>query len=266
MVDSSPGLVLCPTGTADILAAVTIAAEYDRALSVKGGGHHVSGTAVPDEELLLDLGEMNAVDVDPKEEIARVQAGATWGDVDHETQAFGLTCDNLRAVELVTAEGDLVRAGENEHADLFWGLRGGGGRFGVVTTFEYWLHEVGPEILARSLAYPLADAPQVARHYRAFMADAPRELRVLFGVLALPPASHFPRQRHGDRSVMLVVCYAGPPEEGRPVLEPLRSFGEPFVDSIQERTYTQFQRAGESQGAVRTYLRSQYLESLTDAE
>jgi len=294
MVDNSPDLIVRPTGTADVLAAVTIAAEHDLSLSVKGGGHHVSGTAVPDEGLLLDLGEMNAVDVDPNGQIARVQAGATWGEVDHETQAFGLavpggqdpnigvagltlgggggrlsrkyglTCDNLRAVELVTVEGDFVRASEDEHVDLFWGLRGGGGRFGVVTTFEYQLHEVGPEILAGSLAYPLADAPQVARHYREFMADAPREVRVLFGIMALPPASHFPEHRHGERSVMLVVCYAGSPEEGRSVLEPLRSFGEPFVDSIQERTYTQFQRAGESQGSVRTYLRSQYLESLTD--
>jgi FAD/FMN-containing dehydrogenase len=293
VVDNSPDLVLRPTGTADVLAAVDVATAYDCPLSVKGGGHHVSGTAVPDDGLLLDLGEMNAVDVDPNGQVARVQAGATWGDVDHETQAFGLavpggqdpnigvagltlgggvgwlsrkyglTCDNLRAVELVTAGGELVRASEDEHPDLFWGLRGGGGRFGVVTTFEYQLHEVGPEILAGSLAYPLSDAGQVARHYREFMADAPPEVRVLFGIMALPPASHFPEQRHGDRSVMLVVCYAGPPEEGRPVLEPLRSFGEPFVDSIQERSYKQFQRAGESRGSVRTYLRSQYLESLT---
>ncbi|MFB6227810.1 MAG: FAD-binding oxidoreductase [Halobacteriales archaeon] len=294
MIDHSPDLVVRPTGTADVLGAVNVAREYDLTVSVKGGGHHVSGTAVPEEGLLLDLGEMDAVDVDPDGRIARVQAGATWGDVDHETQAFGLavpggqdpnigvagltlgggvgwlsrkyglTCDNVRAVELVTAEGELVRASENEHADLFWGLRGGGGRFGVVTAFEYHLHEVGPEILAGSLAYPLADAPQVARHYREFIADAPREVRVLYGIMALPPASHFPEDRHGDRSVMLVVCYAGPPEEGQPVVEPLRSFGEPLVDSIQERSYTQFQRAGESQGSVRTYLRSQYLESLTD--
>ena len=293
-IDHRPDIIAQPTGTADVLAAVNIAVEYDLALSVKGGGHHVSGTAIPDEGLLLDLGEMDAVDVDPDGQIARVQAGATWGDVDHETQAFGLavpggqdpnigvagltlgggvgwlsrkhglTCDNLRAIELVTAEGTLVRASETEHADLFWGLRGGGGRFGVVTTFEYRLHEVGPEILAGSLAHPLADAPAVMRHYREFMADAPPEVRVLFGIMALPPASHFPEERHGERSVMLVVCYAGPPEEGRPVLEPLRSFGNPFADSIQPRTYKQFQRAGESRGSVRTYLRSQYLDSLTD--
>lgn len=294
MVDNRPDLILQPSGTADVLASVNIAAEYDLTLSVKGGGHHVSGTAVPDQGLLLDLGNMNTVDVDPERQIARVQAGATWGDVDHETQAFGLavpggqdpnigvagltlgggvgwlsrkyglTCDNVRAIELVTADGELVRASEDDHAELFWGLRGGGGRFGIVTSLEYQLHEVGPEILAGSLAYPLAKAPQVARHYREFMAEAPREVRVLYGLMALPPASHFPQHRHGDRSVMLVVCYAGPPNEGRQVLEPLRSYGEPFVDSIQERTYKQFQRAGESQGSVRTYLRSQYLASLSD--
>lgn len=294
IIDNRPDLIARPTGTADILAAVDLANDYDLPLSVKGGGHHVSGTAVPDEGVLLDLGEMNTIDVFPDEKIARVQAGATWGDVDHETQAFGLavpggqdpnigvagltlgggvgwlsrkyglTCDNLRAVELVTADGNLVRASEKENAELFWGLRGGGGRFGVVTTFEYHLHEVGPDILAGSLAYPLSDATAVARQYREFMNDAPPEVRVLFGIMALPPASHFPTDRHGELSVMLVVCYAGPPEQGRPVLEPLRSFGNPFVDSIKPRTYKQFQRAGKSRRSVRTYLRSHYLDSLTD--
>jgi len=294
MIDHRPDLIVRPTGTADVLIAVNVAADYNLGISAKGGGHHVSGTAVPDEDLLLDLEEMNAVDVDPAAQIARVQAGATWGDVDHETQAFGLavpggqdpnigvagltlgggvgwlsrkyglTCDNVRAVELVTADGNLVRATEDDHAELFWGLRGGGGRFGVVTTFEYDLHKVGPEILAGSLAYPLADAPAVARHYRDFIADAPPEVRVLYGLMTLPPAAHFPDHRHGDRAVMLVVCYAGPPEEGRPVLGPLRSWGKPFVDSIKPRTYAQFQQAGESLGSVRTYLRSQYLDALTD--
>lgn len=293
-VDNRPDIIARPTDTADIRAAVTIAREYDCPLSVKGGGHHVSGTAILDEGLLLDLCEMDAVDVDPEEKIARVQAGATWKAVDRETQAFGLavpggqdpnigvagltlgggvgwlsrkyglTSDNVRAVELVTAEGEFVRASEEKHPELFWGLRGGGGRFGVVTSFEYQLHEVGPDILAGSLAYPIADAPAVIRQYREFMADAPREVRVLFGIMALPPASHFPEKRHGEPSVMLVVCYAGPPEEGRPVLEPLRTFGTPFVDSIQRRTYRHFQRAGKSRGSVRTHLRSQYLESLTD--
>lgn len=294
MIDHRPDVVARPTGVADVIAAVNIAREHGVALSVEGGGHHVSGAAVPDEGLVLDLGEMDAVDVDPDSKVARVGAGATWGDVDHETQAFGLAvpggqdpnigvagltlgggvgwlsrkyglaCDNLRAVELVTAEGDLVRASEDEHPDLFWGLRGGGGRFGVVTTFEYQLHEVGPSILAGSLAYPLENARAVARNYREFMTDAPPEVRVLFGLMPLPPASHFPGERYGERVAMLVVCYAGPPAEGRPVLEPLRSFGEPFVDSIEERTYKRFQRAGESRGSIRTYLRSQYLERLTD--
>ncbi|SDY33468.1 FAD-binding oxidoreductase [Halopenitus persicus] len=293
-IDHEPDVIARPTGTADVLAAVTGAREHGLSLSAKGGGHHVSGTAVPDEGLLLDLGEMDAVDVDPDRRIARVQAGATWGDVDHETQAFGLavpggqdpnigvagltlgggvgwlsrkyglTCDNLRAVELVTADGERVRASADRHPELFWGLRGGGGRFGVVTSFEYDLHEVGPEILAGSLAYPVSDAPAVARRYREFVADAPREANALFGLMALPPASHFPADRHGDRVAMLVVCYAGPPEEGRPVLEPLRSFGDPIADSIRSRRYKRFQRAGASRGSIRTALRSQHLETVTD--
>ena len=294
MIDHRPDLIVRPLDTQDVLEAVRIAGTYDFPLSVKGGGHHVSGTAVPDYGMLLDLAEMNHVAVDPTAQIARVQAGATWGDVDAATQAhglavpggqdpnigvagltlgggvgwlsrkYGLTCDNVRSVELVTEKGELIRASTDEYSDLFWGLCGGGGRFGVVTSFEYDLHRVGPEIFAGSIAYPLTAAPEVLRNYRAFMVDAPLEVRVLFGIMALPPVTHVPEHQHGQRAVMLIVCYAGPPDTGREVLAPLRSVGTPFGDSIKQRTYTAFQRAGESRGSVRTYLRSQYLTDLTD--
>lgn len=295
MIDHRPDVIVRATGVADVIATVAVASEFDLALSVKGGGHHVSGAAIPDEGVLVDLSPMNAVDVDPEMRIARVQAGATWGEVDHETQAFGLavpggqsptvgvagltlgggvgwlsrkyglTCDNVRAIELVTADGERRRASEAEHPELFWGLRGGGGRFGVVTTFEYQLHEVGPEILAGSLAYPIEDAASAARRYREFMRDAPREARVLYGLMSLPPASHIPAERHGERAVLLVVSYAGAPHDGNPVLEPLRAFGDPIADSIRPRQYAQFQQIGESGDRARTYVRSQYLKTLSDA-
>jgi FAD/FMN-containing dehydrogenase len=293
-VDRHPAVVVRPTGAAGVMAAVDVARENDLLLSVKGGGHHVSGSAVCDGGVTLDLGEMNAVRVDPAAKRARVQAGATWGDVDHETQAFGLavpggqdpnigvagltlgggvgwlsrkyglTSDNLVSADVVTADGELVRASAEEHPDLFWALRGGGGNFGVVTSFEFQLHEVGPEIFAGSLVYPFENTGEVARHYREFVVDAPREARLLFGVMQLPSTSYYPEEVRGTRVAMIIAFYAGPPEEGKQVLGPLRDWDDPLMDSLRGRPYESFQRAGESRGSVRTYLRSQYLSTLSD--
>jgi FAD/FMN-containing dehydrogenase len=293
-IDRHPAVVVRPTGAAGVMAAVDVARENDLLLSVKGGGHHVSGSAVCDGGVTLDLGEMNAVRVDPAAKRARVQAGATWGDVDHETQAFGLavpggqdpnigvagltlgggvgwlsrkyglTSDNLVSADVVTADGELVRASAEEHPDLFWALRGGGGNFGVVTSFEFQLHEVGPEIFAGSLVYPFENTGEVARHYREFVVDAPREARLLFGVMQLPSTSYYPEEVRGTRVAMIIAFYAGPPEEGKRVLGPLRDWDDPLMDSLRGRPYESFQRAGESRGSVRTYLRSQYLSTLSD--
>jgi len=294
MIDREPRVVLRSTGAADVMAAVDVAREHDLPLSVKGGGHHVSGSAVVDDGLVIDLGPMNGIRVDPDARTARVQAGATWGELDHETQAFGLavpggqdpnigvagltlgggvgwlsrkyglTSDNLLSADVVTADGDLVHASAEEHPDLFWALRGGGGHFGIVTSFEFRLHEVGPEIFAGSLIYPLGDAADVARRYRSFVADAPREVRLLFGSMHLPASSYYPPAVRDSRVAIVVACYAGPSEEGERVLEPLRAFGDPVTDSLRERRYAAFQRVGDSQGSMRTYLRSQYLSTLSD--
>ena len=293
-VDRHPAVVVRATGAAGVMAAVDVARENDLLLSVKGGGHHVSGSAVCDGGVTLDLGEMNAVRVDPAAKRARVQAGATWGDVDHETQAFGLavpggqdpnigvagltlgggvgwlsrkyglTSDNLVSADVVTADGELVRASAEEHPDLFWALRGGGGNFGVVTSLEFQLHEVGPEIFAGSLVYPFENTGEVARHYREFVVDAPREARLLFGVMQLPSTSYYPEEVRGTRVAMIIAFYAGQPEEGKRVLGPLRDWDDPLMDSLRGRPYESFQRAGESRGSVRTYLRSQYLSTLSD--
>lgn len=294
MIDRTPAVIVQCTGAADVMAAVNTARENGVLLSVKSGGHHVSGTAVCDDGLMIDLSPMNAVRVDPEAKTARVQPGAVWGDVDNETQAFGLatpggqdpnigvagltlgggvgwlsrkyglTCDNLLSADIVTADGELVHASETENPELFWGLRGGGGNFGVVTSFEFQLHEVGPEIFAGSLIYPFEDARAVAHRYQGFMTDAPREASSSLAIMVLPAASYYPEEIHNTRVVMVISSYAGPPDEGTRVLAPLREFGDPVVDSLRERSYTAFQRAGESQPVARTYVRSQYLETLSD--
>ena len=293
-VDREPAAIARCTGVADIVAGVEAARESDLPLSVKGGGHHVSGAAVCDDGLTLDLSPMDWVRVDPDTRTARVGAGATWGNVDHETQAFGLavpggqdpnigvagltlgggvgwlspkyglTCDNLLSADMVTADGDLVRASADENSDLFWALRGGGGNFGVVTSFEFQLHGVGPEVFAGTLVYPGEDLPAVARRYREFIETAPREVRLLFGSMVLPDASVYPESVREERAAMLICFYAGAPEEGREVLAPLRETGEPLMDSLRGRPYKSFQRAGATEGSMRTYLRSQYLATLPE--
>ncbi|MFC6838061.1 FAD-binding oxidoreductase [Halomarina ordinaria] len=292
-VDRYPGVVLRCAGVADVVAGVDVAREYDLPLAVKGGGHHVSGSAVCDDGVVLDLGPMDGVRVDPDARTARVGAGATWGVVDHETQAFdlavpggqdpdigvagltlgvgvgwlsrvyGLTCDNLLSADVVTAAGEWVHASESEHADLFWALRGGGGALGVVTSFEFRLHEVH-EVFAGSLVYPAEETRAVARRYRRFVADAPREVRLLFGSMVLPDSTVYPESVRGTRVAILIACYAGSPAEGCRVLDPLRAAGDPVMDSLRPRSYASFQRAGASGGSARTHLRSQYVETLTD--
>lgn len=293
-IDRTPYAILKCTGPADVLAGVEFARERAIDLAVKSGGHHVSGTAVCDDGLVLDLERMNGVRVDPVAKTARVEAGATWGDVDHETQAFGLavpggqdpnigvagltlgggigwlsrkyglTCDNLLAADVVTADGELVHTSETENDDLFWALRGGGGNFGVVTSFKFQLHEVGPEIFAGTLIYPAEQTATVARRYREFIAEAPREVRVLFGSMHLPDSEVYPASVRNSRATLLIAFYAGPPEVGERVLAPLRSSGNPIMDSLRPRQYVDFQRAGTSQGAARTDLRTQFVPTLSD--
>jgi FAD/FMN-containing dehydrogenase len=293
-VEKRPTAVLRCRGVADVLAGVEAAQESDLPCSVRSGGHHVSGNALADEGLTLDCRPMDSVRVDPDRERAWVEPGATWGDVDHETSAFGLavpggqdpnigvaglalgggvgwlsrkyglTCDNLRSADVVTADGRLVHASVSENEDLFWALRGGGGSFGVVTTFEFDLHPVS-EVFAGSLAYPHDRAGALAHRYESFLADAPREVRLLFGSMVLPAAPYFPETVHDTRVAICIACYAGDPAAGREVLEPLRAFGDPLFDSLRARSYAEFQRAGESRGSMRTHLRSQYLTSLSEA-
>ena len=222
MIDRRPRLIARCAGAADVTSSVQFAREYDLEIAVRGGGHNVAGTAVCDDGLVIDLSEMRAVWVDPDARTARVQGGALWGDVDHETQAHGLattggivghtgvagltlgggigwlmrkhglTVDNLRSADVVTADGEFLRASDHEHPELFWALRGGGGNFGIVTSFEFALHPVGPTVLAGPVFWAADDTAAALRFYRDFVRDAPDELGTVVRFGTIPPLSVVP--------------------------------------------------------------------------
>ena len=296
MVDRKPALVVRPTGAADVMHAVDYARENGLPLSVKGGGHNIAGTAVCDGGLMIDLSGMNEVRVDPEARTARVGPGATLGDMDHETQVFGLAApggvvsttgvagltlgggfgwlsrkyglavDNLRSVDVVTAAGELVHASEDENADLLWGIRGGGGNFGIVTSFEFDLHEVGPEVLFGPIVYRFEDAPDVFRNYREFAREAPRECCVWVDSLTAPPLPFLPEEYHGTNVLSVAAFYAGDLEEGERVLAPLREYGDPIADAVAPTPYTVVQSILDDLYAAgaRNYWTSQNFTELTD--
>ncbi|HVS03770.1 MAG TPA: FAD-binding oxidoreductase [Thermoanaerobaculia bacterium] len=295
-IDRRPGAIARCTGAADVMAAVRLARDHDILLAVRGGGHSYAGLGSCDDGLVLDLSPMDGVRVDPRAKTARVGAGARWGAVDHETQAFGLATtggtvstvgvagytlgggsghlsrrfglalDNLRSVDVVTAAGELLRASEHENGDLFWGIRGGAGNFGVVTSFELVLHEVGPRVLAGQVIHRLDDAAGALRFYRDFMASAPDELQCYPFFLRLPPLDELPSGLHGRTGLSLVVVYSGDLDRGEEVLEPLRDFGEPLLDVVAPQPYAAFQQLfdpGMPKG-LRWYSKSHYLRDLPD--
>src|ERR671924_2181414 len=259
------------TGVADVVAAVRFARERELLVAVRSGGHGVGGHAICDGGLVIDLSPMKGIRVDPAARTARAEAGVLWGEFDRETQLFGLatvggivthtgiagltlgggigwlmrkygaTVDNLVSADVVTAEGRLVGASEEENPDLFWGIRGGGGNFGIVTSFEYRLHPVGPNVLAGPIFHPLADAPEVLRFYREFIAGAPDELTTIFDLSVAPPVPFLPEEVHGKPIVLVGACYAGSPEEGAEVVRPLKRFGSPIVDLLEPKPYTELQ-------------------------
>jgi hypothetical protein len=275
-IDRRPRLIARCLGTADVVAAVRYARDHDLEIAIRGGGHNVAGTAVCDGGIVIDLSAMRTVRVDPAGRRAWVQGGALWGDVDHETQAYGLattggivshtgvagltlgggvgwlmrkyglTIDNLLAVDLVTAEGERLRASENEHPDLFWALRGGGGNFGVVTAFEFRLHSVGPAVLAGPILWDATDAGEVLRFYRDFVRDIPDELGTVVRFGTAPPLPVIPEQLHWRPVMMVGTCYAGPIEDGKRALGPLRACGTPLLDLVGPKPYTGFQSALDS--------------------
>ena len=270
-IDRHPGCIARCTGVADVVAAVRFARERDLLVAVCSGGHGVAGHAVCDEGLVIDLSPLKGVRVDPQARTARVQAGVLWGELDRETQLHGLatvggivthtgiagltlggglgwlmrkygaTVDSLLSVDVVTADGNLVTASADENPDLFWCVRGGGGNFGIVTSFEYRLHELGPIVLAGPVFYSLEDGRAVLRFYREFADGAPDELTTIFELSMAQPLPFLPAEVHGKPIVMVGACYAGPPQEGLEVVRPLKEFGNPIADLLEPKPYLSLQ-------------------------
>ncbi|MFP3855079.1 MAG: FAD-binding oxidoreductase [Anaerolineales bacterium] len=296
MIDKRPGAIARCLETADVVQAVNFARKHQLLVSVRSGGHNVAGDALCDGGLTIDLSAMKDIQVDPEQRTARVQPGVTLGDLDNETQPHGLatstgivsdtglagltlgggfgwltrkygfTCDNLLSAEVVTADGRVLTASDEENSDLFWGLRGGGGNFGIVTNFEFQLHPVGPDILSGLVIHRMEDAAEVLRFYREFTADVPKELGTMAVFRLAPPAPFIPEELHGKPILALVVFYAGDLEEGRRVLKPLREFGEPVADRIGVKTYNAHQSMldeGQPSGK-QYYWKSEYVTELPD--
>ena len=263
MIDRRPRLIARCAGVADVRAAVRFARQHELLVSVRGGGHNVAGNAVCDGGLMIDLSPMKGVRIDPAARVAHAQAGVTWGDLDAESQAFGLAtpggvisttgiagltlgggvgwlnghyglaCDNLISADVVTADAQFVHASEQEHADLFWGLRGGGGNFGIVTSFEYRLHPVGPMVLSGPVFHPAARAKEVLRFYREFSASEPDEMTTYGGLLTGPD---------GTPLVAIVPTYSGALDQGEKLVERLRKFGPPVADMLGPMPWVAVQR------------------------
>jgi FAD/FMN-containing dehydrogenase len=259
-IDRRPGLIARCAGVADVRAAVRFGREHGLMVAVRGGGHSFPGLSVCDDGLLIDLGPMKGVRVDPDEGTARAQAGLLLGELDRETQTFGmavpsgivtttgmagltlgggigwimrkhgLSIDNLVSVDVVTADGDFVQASEDENADLFWGVRGGGGNFGIVTDFEFRMHQLGPQVMAGPVFWPMEDAPEVLRFYRDWLADCPDELMTIVVTRRAPALPVVPPEIVGKPVVAVAACYAGPVEDGERVLAPLKRHGNPVLD------------------------------------
>jgi FAD/FMN-containing dehydrogenase len=259
MIDRRPALIARCAGVADVIAAVRFARTRELLVSVRGGGHNITGNAVCEGGLMIDLSPMKSVRVDPVKRTARAEAGLTWGEYNRETQAFGLastggvvsttgiagltlggglgwlmgkhglSCDNLLSADLVTADGQFLTASADQHPDLFWGLRGGGGNFGIVTSFEYRLHPVGP-VLAGMVLHPMAKAKGVLRFYRDYARSCPEEALAAAALMTSP---------EGAPVVAIIVAYIGDLAAGETAVAPVRKFGSPLLDTIAPTSYVQ---------------------------
>ncbi|MFZ1711677.1 MAG: FAD-dependent oxidoreductase, partial [Nitrosomonas sp.] len=284
-------------GIADVIACVQFAREHKLLLCIKGGGHNIAGLATADGALMLDMALMRGVWVDTQRKIAHAQAGCLLGDLDRETQVHGLatvlgfvsmtgiagltlgggfgyltrrwgwTSDNVVAMDVVTADARLVRASVDENPDLFWGLKGGGGNFGVVTGIDYTLHPVGPEVVGGIVAWPASEAPEVLKLYRTLAEKAPPELTLVTFMRPAPPAPWLPKEMHGKLIVAILACHSGKPEEGEKAVAAIKSFGTPIGDMLVRRPYAQLQSLldGTQPKGRRYYWKSEYLAQIEPA-
>lgn len=297
MVDRYPAVIVRCAGVADVIEAVKFARDNALAVAVRGGGHSVPGYGVCDGGVVIDVSAMKELWVDPSERKARAGAGLTWGEFDQQTQAFGLavtggrvsstgisgltlgsgsgwlerrlglTCDNLLSADLVTGDGQLVRANETENADLFWGLRGGGGNFGIVTSFEYRLHQIGPTVLGGMLLYPRSQARDILRFYRDYMGTAPDELGSGFAFITAPPEPELPEHIRGAPAIGIIVLYTGEMEAGDELVGKLRKFAPPAVDMVHPMPYTAVQSMLDASfpSGLQNYWKAEFMRELSDS-
>ncbi len=295
MIDKRPALIARCADVADVISAVNFAREQGLTLAIRGGGHNGAGLGTCDDGLVIDLSSMRGIRVDLVDRTVRVEGGATWGDVDHATHAFGLatpsgiisttgvggltlggglghltrkcglTIDNLLAADVVLADGSFVTASEDENEDLFWAIRGGGGNFGVVTSFLFRLHPISTVIRGPTL-WPLEQAPEVMRWYRDFIANAPEDLNGFFAFLTVPPGPPFPEHLHLKKMCGIVWCYTGPKEKADEVFAPVLEVGTPALHGVGEMPYPALQGAfdGLYTPGLQWYWKADFINELSD--
>jgi FAD binding domain/Berberine and berberine like len=299
MIDKRPAAIARCRDTADVISCVRFAREHGIEIAVRGGGHNAAGLGVWDDALIIDLSLLRSTTVSPADHTVRADAGCTWGDVDHATVAFGmatpsgilsttgvggltlgggignlsrrfgLTVDNLLAADVVLADGTFVTASDDSHSDLFWALRGGGGNFGVVTSFMFRCHDIGDHgtIIGGPVLYDLADTPQVMRWYRELLPSLPEELNGWFALLTIPPAPPFPEELWGRKACGIVWCYTGPHDRANEVLEPVRAFGSPLLVGLQPMPFNVLQAAFDAlyPAGLQWYWKADFFNEISDA-
>jgi FAD/FMN-containing dehydrogenase len=296
MIDKHPAMIVRCAGVSDVINAIKFSRKNNIEASVRGGGHNVAGNAICDNGMVIDLSRMKSIRVDPLIRTARAEPGVVWKEFDRESQEFGLattgglvsstgiagftlgggigwlvrkygsTSDNLVSADVVTANGEFLSASAHEHPDLFWGLRGGGGNFGVVTSFEYKLHPVGQIVLGGLVIHPVEKARELLKFYREFVRHVPDELTTIAVFLTAPPAPFLPPHIHNKQVVAVAGCYCGPVKEGESVLKPLREFSPPAIDLFQPFPYRVLQSFLDEAApfGLQNYWKSGYLSELSD--
>lgn len=296
MIDKQPAIIVQCAGAADVIHAVNFARTNHLTVSIRGGGHNIAGNAVCDGGLVIDLSPMKSVRINLKDKRALVEPGATLADFDHDAQVFGLatplginsttgvagltlgggfgwltrkygmTVDNLVSADVVTADGKLVRASATENPDLFWGIRGGGGNFGIVTSFEFQLHPVGPAVFSGLIVFPFDEAKTVLKKYREFVQNIPDDLNVWVVLRKAPPLPFLPAEVHGKEIVVFAIFYAGDSAKGEKLIAPIRTFAKVLGEHVGSQPYVNWQRAFDPllTPGFRNYWKSHNFSTLTD--
>jgi FAD/FMN-containing dehydrogenase len=296
-IQRNPAVVVRPTGTSDVIAAVAFAREHKLELAIRGGSHSIAGFSTTDGGMVVDLSRMKGIRIDPQKRRAHVQGGVLWKDLDKETQEFGLAvtgglisstgvagftlgggigwiqrkhglaCDNLKSADVVTVDGSFVHVSESENSELFWALRGGGGNFGIVTSFEFELHPVGPEVMAGLMFFPGERAKEILTFYRDFYEQASNEVTLAAVLRLAPPAPFLPEEFHGKPIIALAGMHAGSLEQAGEDLRSVKELTEPIADLMTPRTYVQMQTLLDAswQPGFQNYWKAEYLKGLPDA-